>query len=389
MATLVRTDSNNWKAVIRRKGWPTSAKTFRLKREAESWARHIEDSFICGTYLNIRAPTKILFSDAMERYLKEVTILKTKKTQSSENYRSKILVSYFGRYSLAEITSEIVAKFRDHRLATRRLLNHRNPPPLAPLLDPATVRLELSLLSHLFTTAIREWGAGLTMNPVANVRLPAHSDCRTRRLYPDEERLLRTTFSEYVNPMLGWIFDLALETAMRAGEIRSLEISNVNLARRIAYLADTKNGTERTVPLSRRATECLREAINSDLRPDGCQYIFFGQRRDDGSFDCYRFENAWWKLVRSKLGIKGLRFHDLRHEAISRLVEAGLGDLEVASISGHKSMQMLKRYTHLRAEDLVRKLDRLVRSGNVPMKRLSRTGHVTGELQTLLIESAS
>ena len=55
----------------------------------------------------------------------------------------------------------------------------------------------------------------------------------------------------------------------------------------------------------------------------------------------------------------GLRFHDLRHEAVSRLVEAGLGDQEVAAISGHKSMQMLRRYTHLRAEDLVAKLDQL------------------------------
>ena len=63
--------------------------------------------------------------------------------------------------------------------------------------------------------------------------------------------------------------------------------------------------------------------------------------------------------VKTKLGMPDLRFHDLRHEAVSRLVEGGLSDQEVSAISGHKSMQMLKRYTHLRAEDLVSKLDQL------------------------------
>ncbi|MNR45546.1 Tyrosine recombinase XerC [compost metagenome] len=66
-------------------------------------------------------------------------------------------------------------------------------------------------------------------------------------------------------------------------------------------------------------------------------------------------------MLKTKLGMPDLRFHDLRHEAVSRLVEGGLSDQEVSAISGHKSMQMLKRYTHLRAEDLVSKLDRLVR----------------------------
>lgn len=363
MATFVKTHSNHWKAIIRRKGWPVTIKTFRLKREAENWARHVEDSFVYGTFVDTRSASKLLFSSAMERYLQEVTPLKAEKTQALDYYRARILCANFGSYSLAAITSETVAKYRDKRLSTRRILNYKNATNPPPFLDPATVRLELSLLSHLFTTVIREWGVGMTVNPVSNVRLPGHSECRTRRLEDGEERRLRQAFSKYANPMLGWIFELALETAMRAGEIRSLEMSRVNLVRRIAYLADTKNGCARIVPLTKRATECLHEAISNVQRPTGCQYIFFGKRQSSGLFNCYRFENAWWKVVRCDLGIQGLRFHDLRHEAISRLVEAGLGDLEVASISGHKSLQMLKRYTHLRAEDLVRKLDRITRRG--------------------------
>ncbi|MDH3639273.1 MAG: tyrosine-type recombinase/integrase, partial [Gammaproteobacteria bacterium] len=86
--------------------------------------------------------------------------------------------------------------------------------------------------------------------------------------------------------------------------------------------------------------------------------VFFGEPGRDGQRRPYEFRPAWHRTLASA-GIEGLRFHDLRHEAVSRLVEAGLGDQEVAAISGHKSMQMLRRYTHLRAEDLVRRLDQL------------------------------
>ncbi|WP_312571632.1 tyrosine-type recombinase/integrase, partial [Stutzerimonas balearica] len=73
----------------------------------------------------------------------------------------------------------------------------------------------------------------------------------------------------------------------------------------------------------------------------------------------YVFSKAW-NGMKKRLGMTDLRFHDLRHEAVSRLVESGhFSDQQVAAISGHKSMQMLKRYTHLRAEDLVKALDKM------------------------------
>ncbi len=95
------------------------------------------------------------------------------------------------------------------------------------------------------------------------------------------------------------------------------------------------------------------------MHPLDTDLIFWGEPGRDGERRPYEFRPAWHRTLKD-LGIKGLRFHDLRHEAVSRLVEAGLGDQEVAAISGHKSMQMLKRYTHLRAEDLVARLDQLL-----------------------------
>jgi integrase len=98
--------------------------------------------------------------------------------------------------------------------------------------------------------------------------------------------------------------------------------------------------------------------LSNPVRPDGTDLIFFGEPGRDGLRRPYNFNKIWGDIKKS-VGLTDFKFHDLRHEAVSRLVESGLSDQEVASISGHKSMQMLRRYTHLRAEDLVAKLDGL------------------------------
>ena len=128
--------------------------------------------------------------------------------------------------------------------------------------------------------------------------------------------------------------------------------------RRVVRILETKNGEVRTVPLSREATRILREAVAHPIRPADTDLVFWGEGYDSvtGERKPYDFTEAW-EVARRRALLEDLRFHDLRHEAVSRLVEGGLSDQEVASISGHKSMQMLRRYTHLRAEDLVARLD--------------------------------
>jgi integrase len=175
----------------------------------------------------------------------------------------------------------------------------------------------------------------------------------------DEEKVLFKACDSHSNPMLGWIARIALYTGMRAGEIKSLTRRQVNLQKRTVYLSETKNGSARTVPLTKKAENIFHQALNNPVRPIDTDLIFYGEPGRDGVRRPYEFQPAWHRTLK-EVGIKGLRFHDLRHEAVSRLVEAGLGDQEVAAISGHKSMQMLKRYTHLRAEDLVDRLDQLM-----------------------------
>jgi hypothetical protein len=106
----------------------------------------------------------------------------------------------------------------------------------------------------------------------------------------------------------------------------------------------TKNGSKRDIPLSLRAVDALTRL---GVKSSGPVFNY----TSDG------FKSAWRTLLR-RLGVTDLHFHDLRHEAISRLFEIGTLDMmEVATISGYKSMQMLKRYTHLKATNLVSKID--------------------------------
>lgn len=353
MATIAKTPSGTWKAIVRKTGWPATIKTFRLKRDAEDWARRIEDEMVRGVFIQ-RAPSERLsLASALDRYLAEVTPTKRPSTQTGERKRAKILRKHLGQYSLAALTPELIAKFRDARLS--------GEPDSQGVIVPRsnnTVRLELALLGHLFTVALKEWGIGIPFNPVLNIRRPAPSKGRDRRLSKDEEQRLMEVVANHSNPMLFWIVTIALDTGMRSSEITTLQIDQVDLARRVVRLRDTKNMSSRTVPLSTSATAAFCAAIENPTRPKDTNLIFFGEPGRDGKRRPYQF-NPVWTRAKAIAGVSDFRFHDLRHEAISRLVEAGLTDQEVASISGHKSMQMLKRYTHLRAEDLVTKLDKI------------------------------
>ena len=137
---------------------------------------------------------------------------------------------------------------------------------------------------------------------------------------------------------------LAIETAMRRGEVAALRIEDINLEKRIATLHETKNGDSRLVPLSSRAIQAIKVLINK--RVSG---RLVGVNAD-------AITGAFHTAVK-RAGLTNLRVHDLRHEGVSRLFERGLNPLEVAAISGHKTLSMLQRYTHLKAVDLVKKLE--------------------------------
>lgn len=276
-----------------------------------------------------------LLRAALETYRLRVSILK--KGYQQERYRiEQISRSFLGNLVVRDVTSVNIATYRDDRL---RDLNSKTGKPLSP----ATVRLELALLSNFFDIARIEWGL-CDDNPVKKVRKPKPPPGRDRRLTPREDRLILRYAHGYSNPELYSIVVLALETAMRQGEILDLHWEHINLKTRIAQLPRTKNGSKRDVPLSVKARDALARL---GVKPTG---KVFGYTKEG--------IKSTWRFMMIKLGIEDLHFHDLRHEACSRFFELGTLDvMEVAAISGHKSLAMLKRYTHLKAQRLVRKLE--------------------------------
>lgn len=269
-------------------------------------------------------------------YKKTVSILK--KGYEQERYRiTQLLRSPMASKLVHEVTSVDIASYRDARLAD---MNKKTGKPISP----STVRLEMSLLQNFFNLARIEWGYTAEPNPCAEVRKPKSPPGRERRLTAREERLILRYAHNHVNMEFYSIVILALTTAMRQGEILGLRWEHINFRTKVAHLPDTKNGNKRDIPLSTKA----RNAITR-----------LGVRQHGPVFKYSKHGiKSTWRFMLQKLGIKDLHFHDMRHEAISRLFELGTLDMmEIAAISGHKSLAMLKRYTHLRANRLVHKLE--------------------------------
>jgi len=277
-----------------------------------------------GLFVSRAEAESTSLGELLQRYLAEIT--PSKKGADPESARIRLLLRHpLANRFVAGIRGVDIARYRDERLRK---------------VSSATVKRDLVIVSHLFETARREWGIQV-QNPVRDIKLPPHSRARDRRLQPGcggeegEEKRLLAACSGARNPYLLSVVRLALETALRW--------ENVDLTRRIAHLPDTKNGDARTVPLSSTSVEVLR-ALPRNLHGE----VFPGLTTE-------AVKRAFARATR-RAGIENLHFHDLRHEATTRLFEKGLNITEVASITGHKDLRMLRRYTHLKAEELARKL---------------------------------
>ena len=322
-----------WQAIVKRQGIGFASKTFTTKKDAEAWAKITEAEMLRGAYISRRDAEKITLAECIERYKKDV--LPGLRGVGHEYILAR-LAEAFGKLALAHITPAKVAAHRDARLRAGR--------------SPSTVKKELAKLSVIYKLAGQEWGIGGLENPVVNVARPKEKNSRTRRLEPGELEKLLAAAPKPVELLIR----LALETAARLGELLALEWRDVDSARRVALLRGvggrgTKNGDDsRAVPLSSAALVVLQELRALPLGIDG--RVFYWWAGSDS------FNKPWARLCK-KAEIEDLRFHDLRHEATSRLFEKGVFEgVEVAAITGHKTLQMLKRYTHLRAADLAQKL---------------------------------
>lgn len=329
MASFRQFPNGRCQVIVRRKGYRPQLKTFLTRSDAKQWARQIESEIDRAVFVDRGPSERVTLGELIDRYIAE--ILPGKKSAASLKRCLTFARPHFGPFTLATLQTRDVAAYRDSRMASGRA--------------GATVVKELNMLARVIDTAVAEWGYFVAINPAKAVRRPAVARGRERRLSGPEEAALFDACKASRSPMVAAIIRLALETGMRLGELLSLTWTCVDQPSRTARLLDTKNGDARTVPLSTAAIAAMATLPRHITDPR----IFWQWSRADS------FENAWKRAV-TKAGIQDLRFHDLRHEAVSRLFERGFNILEVSAISGHKTLQMLKRYTHLKAEELARKL---------------------------------
>lgn len=328
MATI-RLHGNKWQARIYKKGYPTQIRSFLIKRDAEQWARLIETDIEKGAFTNTNLAEQTTFKALIERYMREVT--PSMQSMHVDLIKLNALSKKpIGQLNMLALTPSKIAEFRDQRLKE---------------VKPGTVIRDLCYFSSIINHARREWGINIS-NPVILVKKPPSPKGRSRILTDEERiRLMQVLEAAPKNHFSMWLPDIvefALETAMRLGEITSLRWENVNLLKRVAFLPLTKNGDSRDVPLSSAAIKIL------NALPRSIEGRVFPVNKTTVS--------ARFTRLARKANLLDLKFHDLRHTAITQMAGKLSNVLELSAVTGHKTLGMLKRYTHLKAEDLAKKL---------------------------------
>lgn len=346
MATITPRGNGKFLARVRLAGQGSVSKTFNDKRTAHTWALETEDAIIRGVYRWGQQDVPTL-GKALTRYQREITPLK--RGADREKYVIKTLQGLaIATKPLDQIAPVMIARLRDAWLKQ---------------VSPSTVQKRHALLSHLYNIAIREWGLDL-QNPLLRVSKPKVANQRTRLISAQE---LEAILAASPNATLKAVARLAWHSAARLGELVNLQWRHVDLKVCTMAFMVTKNGSARVAPLVPEAVALL-ESLKPKTQQPPTARVF-----DTSSL---AMSKAWAAAVKKAHRIyakhcekNGLplddewlidaHFHDLRHAALTRLAEYGLSTLKLAAISGHKSLPMLSRYTHIRAESLAQELARL------------------------------
>ena len=320
----VRKRGKSWNAQVRIAGWRSFTKSFKSKSDAKLWIDELERKLHSAPIPDIPIDRKIALGELLIKFADEVS--PSHKGCVAETCRLKSIARrWIGELDIRYLTKQHFIQYRDDRMT---------------LVTGSSVGSELALMKRVLDTAIKKWGYGIPYNPIRDIEFPKGSTARTRRLVSDEKERLLTTASLQRNIYISSIIEFAIETGMRRSEILKLRWCDVDLENGFASLYDTKNGEDRRVPLTRRCIEVLQTVPQTD------EQVF------PISATCLRLA---WNRTRNKVGITDLRFHDLRHEAVSRFFEMGMSVPEVALISGHKDVRQLFRYTHLNPENVFKK----------------------------------
>lgn len=347
MPSIKQYRGKTWRAIVRRTGFKPASKTFPTKAAAENWATVVEAALLEGRQVDVKKLRATTVADLFTKFRDEEC--PKRKGGRAEKIRINRLLrtADFVNRRLDQILPIDVTAWRDARLRE---------------VTKATVAREMNQISSIFSHAISEWHVPLPYNPCKLVSRPAgYRKRRKRRINASEAQELVKACGvvEPQPPRLavqwaGYCLLLAIETAMRIGEICALRKDHVFLEQRFVRLPDTKNGDARDVPLSRRAVELMRILLAGELSVVTRKIKARGDRLIPYAVGTL---GAKFREVRNDIDLRDLHFHDSRHEAATRLSRKLTNVLELAAVTGHRDLKSLQVYFNPTASELADKLD--------------------------------
>jgi len=326
---------------VTRKGFPTLSKTFQGRVEALKWARSIETQIDSGQIKprgerGGRSVEGTTFGEACECY--ENTHTRLKRNQRSEALILKALRGWLGDRAIHAIDQAEIANLRDELLSKGR--------------SGTTIAHYLNAVSKVYQMLKDEWGLNVP-NPVTGVKRPRPNPPRVVRLSQQAVNALIQSCEASTEPLLSPIVKFALETGMRRGEILNLQWQDIDHKQQRIHINMSKNGSGRCIPASQKALEVLDSVEThggSSIFPIAPESMRKHYER------AVRRARSWWP-DKSHNPFENLTFHDLRHQALSQLSDRGLNVIELAQISGHRTIGMLSRYTHPSHEAILSKIN--------------------------------
>lgn len=342
-----------YRARIRVRGAPALSESFSTRRDAKAWSDKMEADIRQGRYFGRTENKERTFAQLVDRFIEQEI---PKKRKSYAKCKVKLLwwKAHLKDYFVCHISSSIIADLKE--LLLKEKTPHGN------LRSKSTANRYLAALSSVFTIAIKEWN-WLKDNPVSNISRYEEGKPRDRFLTKEEIEKLLSVCKTSRSPHLYPATLFAICSGARKGEILGLKWRDVDFERQTATFRDTKNGENRTLPIGPALLDCLVQV--REKRPSGSEYVFpsaVGKRPGD-------IKTAWEKAVK-EAGLP-ICFHTLRHTAASHLTMGGASTVEVGAILGHKTLAMVKRYSHLSVTATARVLGRM--NEDVLGKRINGT----------------
>jgi len=322
--------SINFRVRVRLRGFPPQTASFKRLTDAKKWVQQTESAIREGRHFKTVESRKHTLKEAVDRYIKFVLPSKKPNSQKDQEQQLEWWSNNIGYLSLADVTPAIIAEQRDKLSKGKTSRGDRTN---------ATVNRYLAILSHLFTISVKEWGWSHE-NPVLKVTRLKEPRGRVRFLSDDERARLLEACKASKSAYLYTVVVLALSTGARKMEILGLKWRDVDITRAIITLHETKNGERRVIPLAGHALELMKQ--HAKVRQLNCDLVFPAKNFKQPIDLRTPFESA---LKRAQ--IPNFRWHDQRHCCASYLAMNGASLAEIAEILGHKTLSMVKRYSHL------------------------------------------